>query len=93
MTVHTLSTAFALVTPDVIDSFVDWALNRQEIGPEALGLYPMSWLVERLPASVRDADGDIIPEAEAFFCRTTGTGSFADFMRHPGAAALLGVVS
>jgi len=84
MTIDTISAAFALVTPAPIDSFVDWALNRREVGPDPLGLYPLGWMTERMLPEYAQDD-------EAEFCRVAGTGSFADFMRNP--AAVLGVVS
>ena len=84
MTVTTITAAFAFVTPAPIDSFLDWARNHREVGPDPLGLYPLGWMTERmLPVAARDD--------EAAYCRVAGTGSFADFMRNP--AAVLGVVS
>lgn len=58
-------------------AFATYLLNEQEIGPDPLGVYPISWMRERmLPECAQDD-----PRVEAALTRVHGTGTLADFLR------------
>ena len=59
------------------------AFARNATDTDAKYLYPLADMYERLHGvdAIRDENGDIDSEREAFFARVHGTGTLADYMR------------